>query len=147
MSELLVFTPLAVVTNSLLPFPFEPVLIGFAGGQPFATSWAFVACGALGAAVGEMLSLRLLGHVVRRRPDRLPGWLGSGRKRFYLWSMLIAASPLPIYLARAAAVWKRPRPLLFGLSVGLGRIPRYALVLAAWRGVLHAGWLGALVAP
>jgi membrane protein YqaA with SNARE-associated domain len=146
--ELLIFTPLAVLSNSLLPLPFEPVLIAFAAHEPLASAWALVAWGAAGAAVGEALNVRLLGRLARRaKRSTLPGWLAAGHKRFYLWSMLIAASPMPIYLARAAAVWRRPRPLLFGLCVGIGRVPRYALILAIWRGAVESGWLTALLRP
>jgi len=143
MRSLLLFLPLAVVTNSLLPVPFEPVLLGYASQS---SPWLLVSLGAAGAAIGEALSLLVLSRVARRVENtRVPGWLRSGGKRFYLWSTLVAASPLPIHLVRAAALVRRSRPLPFGVCVGLGRVPRYAAVLALWRGAVAPGGLLALL--
>jgi len=143
MTRLLLFLPLAVLTNSLLPIPFEPVLLGYANRS---SPWVLVSLGAAGAATGEALSLLLLSRVAERAGEtRVPGWLLAGGRRFYLWSTLVAASPLPIHLLRAAAVIRGSRPLPFGLCVGLGRVPRYAAVLALWKGAASAGGLFGLL--
>jgi membrane protein YqaA with SNARE-associated domain len=134
--QILLFIPLAVVTNSLLPVPFEPVLLSFVARAPLHGGWAFAIAGGLGAAIGEALSVLVLRSLrVRAHRLRAPGWLTRGHKRFYLWAGLVACSPLPITMVRAAAFWRQPSPLWYGLSIGLGRLPRYLLLVAAWKGL------------
>jgi hypothetical protein len=140
LQQLALFVPLGVLSNSLLPFPFEPVLLWFVAGQPSSHAWAFAVAGGLCAAIGEALSVRVLrslrGRVTR---VRIPQWLNRGRGRFYVWAGLMACSPLPITMVRAVAFWRQPNPVWYGVSVGLGRLPRYLLIVAAWKGLLAPG--------
>jgi len=134
--QLLLFIPLAVVTNSLLPVPFEPVLLSFVAASPLDGAWVFAIAGALGAAIGEAASVSVLRSLrARLSRGKAPAWLTRGRRRFYLWAGLVACSPLPITMVRAAAFWRQPNPIWYGVSVGLGRIPRYLLLVAAWKGL------------
>ena len=139
--DLAIFFPLGVLTNSWLPLPFEPVLLAFSATQSPETAWIFAVCGSVAAMVGETIDVKLIKAL---RPSTPSGgftkWLANTGQRFYLLAGLIAVSPIPITLVRVAAYWRRPRPWLYGLSVGLGRLPRYLgiLWLARYVGVLAA---------
>jgi membrane protein YqaA with SNARE-associated domain len=134
--QLLLFIPLAALSNSLLPVPFEPVLLWFVAGSPLDGAWVFAIAGGLGAAIGEAASVRVLRSLrARLSRGKAPAWLTRGRLCFYLWAGLVACSPLPITMVRAAAFWRQPSPIWYGVSVGLGRIPRYLLLVAAWNGL------------
>lgn len=128
------FIPLALLTNTPLPIPFDPVLLAFAAAHPDA-AWLFAVvgagCAAAGAALDALLLPRLGRLLARRARSAGRAWTGRG---FYVWAALMAASPLPFYLVRLAVLRARPHPLGFGLAVAAGRLPRYALLL----GLLHA---------
>jgi hypothetical protein len=42
-------------------------------------------------------------------------------------------------MVRAAAYWRKPHPVWFGVSVGLGRLPRHLLLIAVWKGIVIPG--------
>ena len=139
--DLAIFFPIGVLTNSWLPLPFEPVLLAFSATQAPESAWIFAACGSVCAMVGETIDVKLLETLRARPPSRgFTRWLANTGKRFYVVAGLIAISPIPITLVRVAAYWRRPRPWLYGLSVGLGRLPRYLGILwvARYMGVLAA---------
>ena len=125
------FLLLGLVTNTALGPPFEPVLLAFAGGRPWAQAWPFAVAGSLCAGAGGALEA-VLGRRVRRAAARPEGRLWRGRT-FYLLTAATAASPLPFTVARLAALKRRPHPVLYGASIVAGRLPRYALTLLAWQ--------------
>jgi hypothetical protein len=130
LNDLLVFAALALVTNLPLPIPFDPVLLAFAAARPqHALAFVIVggACAGLGAVV-EATLLPRLGRVLGGAPaaSRAAAWSG---RWFYLWVALVAASPVPIWVVRAAVVRARPRPLAYALAIVAGRLPRYALLV------------------
>lgn len=141
---LALFVPLALLTNTPLPVPFDPVLLAFVAAQPQHAA-LFVAAGTACAAAGAMLDALLiprLGALLARRGGARE--VPRGGRRFYLWTALVAASPLPFYAVRAAVLCRHPRPLVFGLAVAAGRLPRYALLVGLWstRGAQGVAWLG-----
>jgi len=92
--------------------------------------------------IGETIDVKILKVFDSKPPTRgFTKWLASTGRRFYVVAGLVAVSPVPITLVRVAAYWRRPRPWLYGLSVGLGRLPRYLGILWAAR---HVGVLAAL---
>jgi len=138
--ELPIFLLLGIVANAWLPLPpFEPVLLAFAHTRPLEPALVVAAVGSLAAAIGEGIgagtALLLLRRPPRARPMR---WLAATGRSFYFLAGLIALSPAPITLVRVAAFWRRPRPVLYGLAVGLGRLPRYLLLVWAWHGLVLA---------
>ena len=140
--ELALFFPIGVLTNSWLPLPFEPVLLAFAASQPAETVWVFAALGSVCAMVGETIDVKLLGALQGKPPRRrFTRWLANTGRRFYVIAALIAVSPIPITMMRVAAYWRRPRPWLYGVSVGLGRLPRYLGILWVAR---HMGILAGI---
>ena len=43
--ELIIFFPLGILSNSLLPIPFEPVLLTFIAQHPAESAWWFAVVG------------------------------------------------------------------------------------------------------
>jgi membrane protein YqaA with SNARE-associated domain len=125
------FVVLGLLTNTAVGPPFDPVLLAFAGGRPWAHAWPFVLVGSLCAGAGGALEAAL-GRKVRRTAPRPAGRLWRGRT-FYLLTAATAASPLPFTVARLAALARRPNPVLYGVSIVAGRLPRYALTVLAWQ--------------
>src|SRR5262249_37205167 len=83
-----------------------------------ACTWWLVALGALAAGAAAAAEAAALRRVVAPGPGR--------PRRFYLMALLVAASPLPFTIARAACFKYRPRPWAFGLAGALGGAPRCA---------------------
>jgi membrane protein YqaA with SNARE-associated domain len=125
------FVLLGLVTNTAVGPPFDPVLLAFAGGRPWAHAWPFVLVGSLCAGAGGALEA-VLGRKVRRRTAPPAGRLWRGRA-FYFLTMATAASPLPFTVTRLAALARRPDPMLYGACIVAGRLPRYALTVLAWQ--------------
>ena len=128
------FLALALVTNTALGPPFDPVLLWYAGGRPWPESWAFVCAGAVCAGLAGVLEALLVARLGARRtgpPDRrTAGWRGG--RAFYLFTAAISASPLPFTLVRVAALARRPHPLAYGAAIAVGRVPRYAVTVLLW---------------
>src|SRR5581483_1555422 len=101
---LLLYVPLAVLTNTAFPLSFEPVLIWFASRCHPQQVGALVVVGALCAGVGGLIDLKL-SAVLRpkvadnRWVDLLPEWGGG---KFYLLAFLFAllAQPRPAELGQ-----------------------------------------------
>jgi hypothetical protein len=142
--DLLLFVPLAVLTNTAFPLSFDPVLLYFASRYDFGPACAFALLGSLCAAAGALVDMKLIGAA---RDLGLPGRLGALSSRrgawLYLLTFLVALSPLPFSIVRLALLQARPDPALFGLSVGLGRLPRYVMTVYFWQSLAPPAWASA----
>lgn len=144
--DLLLFLPLAILTNTAFPVSFDPVLINFAANHTLKESIIYAVCGSLCAAVAGVVDVKLLGVVGKLISSKsarvLPRWTG---KRFYVLTLLFAFLPLPFSLIRLAMLKHRPHAALFGLAVGAGRLPRYLLTVYCWQFFELPGWLSIVI--
>ena len=146
--RLLLFIPLAVLTNTAFPLPFEPVLLWFAGGPALADAWVFAGVGSGCAGLAVLVDLAVIGAVRRQWSGRT----GTGAplpragRAFYLGAFLVALLPIPFTTVRLALLRVRPRPLLYALIVAGARLPRYLVTIFLWQHLALPGWVaGALV--
>ena len=128
--EWICFIPLAVLCNTALPLPFEPVLIVFGSRHGLGGAWAAAVVGSLCASVGAIADIKL-GRGARARVS--PKWLRlmplwTGRRAYVLY-FLFALLPLPFSIVRLAVVRNPPRLVPYQVAVTLGRLPRYLLAL------------------
>ncbi len=141
-SVLALFPVLAVLTNTVLPVPFEPVLLGAAALFPRDEAPVFALLGAAAAGVASLVDLKLIGRLRPFVPPgvsgKLPEWPG---RRFYVWAAVIAASPLPFLIVRLAAVRRTPRALPFAIAVALGRFPRFLATVLFWQALALPPWV------
>ena len=148
MPDLLPFIPLALLTNTVFPMPFEPVLLWFAGRAAPSDVWVFPGVGSVCAGVGAALDARLVGMLGRRWQGRrgLEGPLPPAGAGFYFGAFLAALLPIPFTTVRLALLRVRPRLPLFALTVSVARLPRYFVTVLLWRSLELPGWAaGALV--
>ena len=138
--DLLLFVPLAILTNSVFPFPFEPVLIFFVERYPPGLVTMFAAVGALCAGAAGFVDIwvmRGVGKWVRRGED---GPANFHRTWFYGSVLLAAFLPLPYVVVRLALVKGTPHPWVYALVIAAGRFPRYVLVVGAWQALALPWW-------
>jgi hypothetical protein len=145
--DLVLFFPLAVLTNTAVPLPFEPVLFYYAGAYPLCWSWTFVAGGSLAAGVAALVD-RKLAHLAAPLVPRgwmrwLPHWPG---RWFYLWTLLVATSPIPLSVVRLAMLRTQPRARPYAIAVAAGRVPRFLVTLHLWQYLAPPSWLNVTVA-
>ena len=96
------------------------------------------AAGALEVSVGR--------RFLKRRADPSSLFPSCAGGVFYLFAAAVAASPLPFTVVRLAALSRRPRPIVYGVCVAAGRLPRYALTVLAWNRLgLSGGAVGVVV--
>src|SRR5262245_62444951 len=95
--DLAAFVPLALWCNTAAGPPFDPVLLLYAGRHPFPAAWVLVVLGSACAGAGAALEAGLVRAGRPTDPAR-------ARRRFYLAAFLVAASPVPFTLVRAAAL-------------------------------------------
>lgn len=141
--ELLVFVPVAVLTNTALPVSFDPILVAFAAGRGPAEGLVLSIVGTACAACGAFVDLRIATAVRRLK---LPAWTSHfpapEGAAFYVWTALLALSPLPFALVRAALLRVRPSAPLYALAVAAGRFPRYLLLVFVWQSFALPSWAG-----
>jgi uncharacterized membrane protein YdjX (TVP38/TMEM64 family) len=133
MPPLATYIPLALWCNTVAGPPFDPVLLWYAGGRGLSAAWLFIVVGSLCAGAGAALEAGLV------RVGR--GASAAAPRRFYLMAFLVAASPVPFSLARAAAIAHRPRPWPYALAVAAGRLPRYVALVALWDVLAPPAWV------
>jgi hypothetical protein len=144
-ADLLVFVPLAVLTNTAFPLAFDPVLLSVASRHSLPVASMYAALGALCAAIAGVVDAKVLGAVGSSSfAARLPA-LPSLGKYFYPCVVLMALLPLPFSLVRVALVARRPHPVLYGAVVGAGRLPRYLLTVYFWQSLTLPPWIGPAV--
>lgn len=117
---LVVFVPLAVLTNTVFPFPFDHVLIFFAEDHPLSQALVFAT---MGRAMGS--------NPPPAQPARgvvLPP--GAGCR----------ISSDPISVVRLLLLRGSPRPGLYAATVTAARGPRYFLTVYAWQSLSLPWW-------
>jgi uncharacterized membrane protein YdjX (TVP38/TMEM64 family) len=132
--DLVAFAALALWCNTAAGPPFDPVLLLYAGRHAFPGAWVLIVVGSLCAGAGAALEAGLLRVGGTSRATRVP-------RRFYAMAFLIAASPMPFTLARAAAALHRPRAWPYALAVAAGRVPRYLATIALWTALSPPAWI------
>ena len=146
--DLLSFIPLAVLTNTVFPVPFEPVLLWFAGRAAPGDVWIYPGVGSACAGLGAALDANVVGAVSRRWRGRrgIEGELPHAGARFYLGAFVAALLPIPFSTIRLTLLRVRPRLPLYALIVAGARLPRYLLTVVLWRSLTPPGWVaGALL--
>jgi uncharacterized membrane protein YdjX (TVP38/TMEM64 family) len=133
--DLLAFVALALWCNTAAGPPFDPVLVLYAGRHPFPAAWAFIVLGSVSAGAGAALEAGLLR--LRRRARAKP----RAPRRFYAMALLVAASPVPFTLVRAAALAHPPRAWPYAVAVAVGRLPRYVATIALWAVLSPPAWV------
>jgi len=132
--DFIAFTALALWCNTAAGPPFDPVLLLYAGRDALPPA-VLIGVGSLCAGAGAALEAGLL------RLGRRSAAARRAPRRFYTMAFLIAASPMPFTLVRAAAVVHRPRAGPYALAVAAGRVPRYVATLALWTLLSPPAWI------
>jgi membrane protein YqaA with SNARE-associated domain len=132
-TDLYVFIPLAVLCNTVLPVPFDPVLIVFASRQSVLGSCVLAVAGAVCAGIAAGVDVRLMRRLHRRTPERWLGWLPLWKGRqIYILTFLFALLPLPFSVVRLAVLRQPPPMIPYQVVVALGRLPRYLVTIWVW---------------
>jgi hypothetical protein len=146
LTELLWFIPLAVLSNTAFPLPFDHVLLWFAAGHSFTEACVFAGFGSACAGVAALVDVAVLGAVGRRSSLRArSGSLPRAGRGFYVAVVLVALLPIPYTTIRLALLRVRPRPLLYAVLVSVARLPRSLLLIRFWQALALPGWVGALL--
>lgn len=143
-ADLLLFIPLAVLTNTAFPLPFDHVLLWFASGHTFAEACVFagIGSGCAGlAALVDVMCIGALGRQWSRRNGTAAAMPRAGR-RFYVAAFLVGLLPIPYTTIRVTLLQIRPRPLLYALTVSAARLPRYIVIIRLWQSLALPGWAG-----
>ena len=131
--DLIVFVPLAVLCNTVLPVPFDPVLIYFASRQTPGSAVALALAGSICAGLAAAADLTMCRQVHSRTREKwlclLPLWKG---RRFYVLTFLFALLPLPFSVVRLAVLRHPPKMVPYQITVAMGRLPRYLLTISLW---------------
>ncbi|MBA3892219.1 MAG: hypothetical protein H0X69_00790 [Gemmatimonadales bacterium] len=131
------FIPLAVVTNTAFPLPFDCVLLRFAARHTFREASVFAALGSGRAGRAGLVDVAVIGAAGRRwagGKTRAVAMSRAGRS-FYVAVVLVALLPIPYTVIRIALLSVRPRPMVYALSLSLARLPRYVLLIRVWQGL------------
>jgi membrane protein YqaA with SNARE-associated domain len=144
--ELASFLGLGVLSNTVFPMPFEPILVAFGGGRPDGQLALLCLLGSICAGAGALLDTGLLG-LLRRKAQRHDGFAleRHASARFYLLAAAAGLLPIPFTLVRAAILRTRPRPFLLAGIVVATRFPRYVATLYAWDALALPAWAGWLM--
>ncbi|MCH8288033.1 MAG: hypothetical protein IID12_02865 [Candidatus Marinimicrobia bacterium] len=147
-NDLLRFIPLAVLSNTVFPLTFDPILLFYAAPYPLGTAWIFAVLGSISAAFGGIIDIKLLRSLSNRVPITTKFVIPDVTHfRFYIWIVLFALSPIPFTFIRVAMLWSKPDPVLYGLSVGIGRLPRYLLTIYLWQSLTLPVWVSGALLP
>jgi membrane protein YqaA with SNARE-associated domain len=145
--ELVSFLGLGVLSNTVFPMPFEPLLIAYSSGLDGGQMALLCIAGSLCAGLGALVDAGCLG-IVRRRLQRGDG-LAQGRRaggRFYAFTAAAGLLPIPFTLVRAGLLHARPSPFLFAAIVATARYPRYLVTVFAWGALALPAWTGWVLA-
>jgi hypothetical protein len=147
LEDLLLFIPLAVLTNTAFPLPFDPVLIWFAGGHTFAEACVFAGFGSGCAGLAALVDVTVIGALGRRWGHRKAAGtpMPPAGRSFYSAAFAVALLPIPYTVVRLALLRVRPRPLLYALIVSVARLPRYLVIIRLWQTLALPGWAGGAV--
>ena len=142
--DLLSFLPLAILTNTAFPFPFDYVLIFFAENYEPHQVWVFAALGSVCAAIAGFVDIKVLTAVGERtgRGKRWRAW-NLDRSWFYAAVFLCAFLPVPYLLVRLVLVLGSPHPVLYAATLGSARLPRYVIIVYFWQQLNLPPWASA----
>jgi len=140
--DLLLFAPLAVLTNSTIPIPFEPVLLWATAERSTRLMVAFCVLGAVCAAAAGLLDRGLLGAVGRRACAEVRG---PAPRWFYAMAFTCALLPIPFMPVRVALVRFEPHRLGYAATIFAARLPRYLAITLVWGFVSPPAWVTTLV--
>jgi hypothetical protein len=138
--ELVVFVPLAVVTNTLVPFPFDYVLLWFSADTSFAQSIWLASAGAACAGVGALLDVWLLQRFGERLLRSTRYTPIAARRSFYAIAALYALLPLPYSGVRVLLLRERPNRFAYAGVTAAARWPRFILIAQLGRSLFLPTW-------
>ena len=130
--SLLLYPVLAIITNAIIPVPFEPVLLYYFSNFP-EYAHLLVIGGALCASIAAILDVFITGKIGNRLERKFALVRAPAMPIFYLGVFLFAAFPLPFSAIRAAMVKYRPRRFYYATIVFFGRLLRYWLIAGVIR--------------
>lgn len=146
--EVASFIALGVVSNTVFPMPFEPILVAFSGERSDANLALICLIGSVCAGAGALVDAGCFG-LVRRRVQQI-GAAPAGERHagphFYLLAAAAGLLPIPFTLVRAGLLHARPRPFLFAGIVAAARYPRYLVTVYAWSALALPAWAGWVLA-
>ena len=131
-ADLWLFIPLAILSNTAFPLPFDYVLVWFAGGHSAEQAIVFAGLGSLCAGLAGLVDVAVAGTVGRRlwsetgRAGRAGGW-------FYFVVFLASLLPIPFTTIRVMLLRIRPHPVVYAVVVSGGRLPRYLVTVRLWQ--------------
>jgi membrane protein YqaA with SNARE-associated domain len=145
--ELASLLGLGVLSNTVFPMPFEPLLVAFSSGRTNGELALLCLIGSACAGAGALVDAGCFG-LVRRRLQRRANPPGERRAgvRFYLFTAAAGLLPIPFTLVRAGLMHSRPRPLLFAGIVAVSRYPKYLVIVFTWGALTLPEWAGWVVA-
>ncbi len=146
--EFVAFVPLAIITNTAFPYPFEPVLLLVTAGQPPSVVAVYAVLGSLCAGAAGFIDLNVMARV-GGIAGRGSGWSPANLHRwwFYLVAFGSALLPIPYSIIRVALARGQPDPRFYAGVVALGRLPRYFATVYVWHQLQFPLWAtGLLVA-
>lgn len=119
--DLILFVPIAILTNTTFPVPFEPVLLGFTAGHTQMQAFIFVVAGTLCAGIGGYVDVRFSRAICKNvaRPSAMTVTL------FYLVTTVCAFLPVPFSIVRITLLKTKPSVVPYALAIMMGRLPRY----------------------
>jgi membrane protein YqaA with SNARE-associated domain len=144
--DLLAFVPLAIITNTAFPYPFEPVLLLVTAGQPPSVIAVYAVLGSLCAGVAAFVDIHIMARV-GGMVGRGPRWSPANLHRwwFYLVAFASALLPVPYSIVRVTLARGRPDPRLYAGVVALGRLPRYFAAVYVWHQLRLPLWTTGLL--
>jgi len=128
--ELLAFSVLAILTNTVIPVPFEPVLLAYSAGAGDRV-WPLALLGSACAGIAAVIDAGIM-RAVRSGLDPRSGTRPRAGVGFHAIVVACALLPLPFVLVRASLIRARPRVAGYAVAVAVGRLPRYVVTL--WAG-------------
>jgi hypothetical protein len=138
--DVLIFTIAALLTNTVIPVQFDPVLLYFAARQSWAgaVGLSLLATACAGMAAG--MDIPLAGFAARWLWRARSPWRWPWPRHFYVVVALAAFLPVPFTAVRASLVLVTPQPRRYVGAVILGRLPRYAGAVLVLKGLHLPDW-------
>ena len=128
MSLFLLFVPAAILTNTFLPIPFEPVLLFFIALQEN-TPLLFAVTGAFCAGAGAFIDVKAASLFSQKV---LAAGTPVSKKQMHVFCVITAVCaflPIPFATIRVGLWRVQPKPLLYAIAVASGRFPRYLMIV------------------
>ena len=143
--SLLLYPVLALITNAIIPVPFEPVLLYYLSNFP-EYAHLLVIGGASCASIAAIFDVFITGKIGNRLERKFALVRAPATPIFYLGVFLFAAFPLPFSAIRTAMVKYRPRRFYYAVIVFWGRLLRYWLIAGVIRSSKNISVAAAVIA-